>query len=99
MDKNVSRLVHILDDFSVGIDVVYAEMKYQRKRLNWTKEDLRDYCIAKYNQRHFLSLNDEQIRDLCFYLDSLLDNAPMPYKKTQPKKMTIKSLTLRKRKY
>jgi hypothetical protein len=97
MDKDVTRVVHIIADFSVDIKVVFAEMKYQRDRLGWSKEDLREYCIRRYQQTTFLALTDEQISELYFYLDSLPDNTLMPFKEPIFRSLTMQPLTVRRK--
>jgi hypothetical protein len=97
MDKDVSRIVHIIADLSVDIKVVFAEMKYQRDRLSWSKEDLREYCIRRYQQTTFLALTDAQISELYFYLDSLPDNTPMSYQEPIFSSLAIQPLTIKRK--
>jgi hypothetical protein len=52
MGEDVSnRIVHIIADFSVDIKVVLAEMKYQRDRLGWSKEER--YRTERYQNNCF----------------------------------------------
>lgn len=85
MDKNIKqRIIPIYEDFAVNMAVCLREYRYHLKRLNWSREDAKQYLLFKYGKSSLLTMNDLDIAKLLYWLDNLPDNTPIPKKVTNP---------------
>jgi hypothetical protein len=85
MDKDIrQRIIPIYEDFEVKIIICLKEYRYHLKRLNWSKEDAKQYLLFKYGKSSLLTMNDLDIAKLLYWLDNLPDGTPIPKQTSKP---------------
>lgn len=85
MDKNIrQRIIPIYEDFAVNMTICLREYRYHLKRLNWSREEAKQYLLNRYGKSSLLLMSDLDIARLLLWLDNLPDNTPIPKKVTKP---------------